>query len=253
MSDSDGDKIFPPTPQRRERARRDGQVARSQLLAQSLTWLAFLLALRYGGAWLWSALENAGAELWSGEAWVNVTAAQPLAGGRSLLARVGLAVLPWCGLLALLTLATQVVQTGWRFHPERLSTGWDRALSGSRGSPGERWAAALACLPQLAVIVGVVVWRLGPRWRDWADLAQAPVKTIAVQLSIEVLSTGIYACGALVALGALDYAIRWWRHERSLWMTREELEEELRHERRARPAAVRSRASAGPEAVVPTP
>jgi flagellar biosynthetic protein FlhB len=46
----------------------------------------------------------------------------------------------------------------------------------------------------------------------------------------EILArTGLQLGGALVALGALDYAYQRWRHERDLRMTPQELREELRN------------------------
>jgi flagellar biosynthesis protein FlhB len=43
-----------------------------------------------------------------------------------------------------------------------------------------------------------------------------------------VTETGVYAGGLLVVIGLADYGWSWWRLERSLWMTTEEMREEMR-------------------------
>lgn len=230
MDDNDADKLFPPTPRRREEARREGRVPRSGTLSSAVLSLVFLIALRFGGGSLWRSLELAGGALWSGGAWIRVDEAQPVASGRLAFASAGLAIAPWLALLAGLAVATNLAQVGFFYRPERLGEGWSHVLAGPSSGRGERWKTTFWGFLQMAAVILVVAWRLAPRYRVWGALPELPLPAAAAALAAEALDAGIYACGALVALGTIDYAWRWWQHERSLWMTFDELRAELKNE-----------------------
>lgn len=240
MDDSDADKIFPPTPRRREQARREGRFPHSRSLASALTLLVFFLALRHGGHYLWQGLESIGLELWARGAWIRVDEGSPVESSRSSLMATAITLSPWLLLLLGLAAATQFLQIGFQYRPERLTGGGSRLFSGGGSDLPERLGDTCWKLGQF-LVVGFVAFRsLATRMHDWAAITNLPLTAACQQLADETLTVGLHASGTLVAMGLIDFAWRWWRHEQSLWMTREELQEEMKSEAKASRPRTRS-------------
>jgi flagellar biosynthetic protein FlhB len=255
----DDERLFPPTPRRREEARRSGRVAHSRLLATALVMLVAFGALRWGGKWLWHGVHNVAERPWTSDgstpgapavvAWTSSIQVQPLLRVRELLTAVGGVVAPWLVLIVVLAIVANIAQFGFLFRPERLAERWEQPLSPASGGFGRRLRDALFALAQVAVIVGVAAWRLEPIFRgstlrgavddSSAITRQSPAMDLdawGAAVADAVLETGLYASGMLVVLGIVDYGWNWWRLERSLWMTTEEMREELRSDSaRSRP------------------
>ena len=305
-AEDDAERLFPPTPRRREEARRSGRVAHSRLLVSALVVLATMSALRWGGEWLWGGVRAAAERPWSDGAWIRAADTQPLQQTRELLAVAGSAVAPWLLLVIAVAILANVTQFGLLFRPERLAERWETLLGPPAFGFGRRFREALFAIAQVSVVAGVAFWRLEPLLRgvlvvappshspyDNAPHDNAPhgnalhgnalhgnalhgnalhgnalhgnapdgnapdgnaldgnaadghalygdaaTTTLAAGLdgvaawgetvAEAVLETGVYASGLLVVIGLIDYGWSWWRLERSLWMTTEELREEMR-------------------------
>ncbi len=275
-AEDDAERLFPPTPRRREEARRSGRVAHSRLLVSALVVLATMSALRWGGEWLWGGVRAAAERPWSDGAWIRAADTQPLQQTRELLAVAGSAVAPWLLLVIAVAILANVTQFGLLFRPERLAERWETLLGPPAFGFGRRFREALFAIAQVSVVAGVAFWRLEPLLRgvlvvappshsphDNAPHGNAPdgnapdgnaldgnaadghalygdaaTTTLAAGLdgvaawgetvAEAVLETGVYASGLLVVIGLIDYGWSWWRLERSLWMTTEELREEMR-------------------------
>ena len=280
-AEDDAERLFPPTPRRREEARRSGRVAHSRLLVSALVVLATMSALRWGGEWLWGGVRAAAERPWSDGAWIRAADTQPLQQTRELLAVAGSAVAPWLLLVIAVAILANVTQFGLLFRPERLAERWETLLGPPAVGFGRRFREALFAIAQVSVVAGVAFWRLEPLLRGVLVVAppshsphdnaphgnalhgnapdgnapdgnaldgnaadghalygDAATTTLAAGLdgvaawgetvAEAVLETGVYASGLLVVIGLIDYGWSWWRLERSLWMTTEELREEMR-------------------------
>jgi flagellar biosynthetic protein FlhB len=216
-----------PTPRRREKAREEGQVARSQELSTAAVVLAGTLALATLGA---PALAGYATRLMRASA--RALSGGPLApaGAISLLqgttAGLLLALLPFtlafAGAVTLVNLAQARGVVSWQPVSPKLSN-----VSPLRGlkrlfSP----EAAFAIFKSVAklAILGLVTWSVLARsWPELASLPQAgPAEAAAVLRSVLVrlaLMTGL----AYLALALADYGFQRWRFERGLRMTRQEL------------------------------
>ena len=247
-AEDDADRLFPPTPRRREEARRSGRVAHSRLLATALVMLVAMAGLRWGGEWLWGGVRGVAARPWSDRAWTRAAEFEPLQRTRELLIATGGVVAPWLLLLVAVVMAANIAQFGFLFRPERLAERWEQPLGNSSGGTARRLREALFAAAQVIVVVGVACWRLEPLFRGSTTGDSSLVWFPAVQESATmadawgaavaeaVLDTGLYASGWLVVLGLIDFGWSWWRLERSLWMTTEEMREELRSDSaRSRP------------------
>jgi len=290
-AENDAERLFPPTPRRREEARRSGRVAHSRLLVSALVVLATMTALRWGGEWLWGGVRASAERPWSDGAWIRAADTQPLQQTRELLAVAGSAVAPWLLLVIAVAILANVTQFGFLFRPERLAERWETLLGPPAVGFGRRFREALFAIAQVSVVAGVAFWRLEPLLRGVLAVASpshsahgnaphgnaphgnaphgnapdgnapdgnaldgnaaygtaadghalygdAATTTLAAGLdgvaswgetvAEAVLETGVYASGLLVVIGLIDYGWSWWRLERSLWMTTEELREEMR-------------------------
>ena len=140
-------------------------------------------------------------------------------------------------LLAMLALVliSSLVQSGWVFRPAAvspdlgrlsLSAGWGRFFSSSS------LASGFFALAKCAWLAGGLYWAVAPllAGRDAVSpqtLMGSP-GVAGVRLGSEyLLSSAAVLVVGLIALGALDWFYRWWRLERELMMTKEELKEEL--------------------------
>src|SRR6185295_17012912 len=96
-----GDKTHEATPYRRQKAREEGQVVRSQDLASAGLLIAGLLVLWYFSRSIANFLGSLTHELLGGEAWLSIDAPTAVHHSASLAMRLGLYVLPVLGLLML--------------------------------------------------------------------------------------------------------------------------------------------------------
>ncbi len=231
MAESAGEKKHDATPHRRQKAREQGQVARSQDLGSAL-----VLLLAVGLLW------------WSGPKILNSIALIMKAGftqdrywdidGVSAAGLVGSAfqeclwtLLPlMCGVCGI-ALVNNFFQVGFLFLPEKLNLDWKR-IDPFKG------AQRLVALPNVARLgfgllkVGLVtlVIALG-LWGRW-DLILTAQSLSAWDVGGLVWSTTMDLCLrtaiVLLLLALLDYGFQWWKLEQDLKMTDEELREEMK-------------------------
>jgi len=228
-----GDKIHPPTPRRRQRARQQGHVARSRdLVAAGVLLAAAAIAWMRGGH-LVRLLSGFAVSQLGGDAWLAADADFASDLGRVTLQRLAVVLLPLLGFLLLAAVGSQISQFGLLFLPERLApdvrridpaAGWRRMWSAENCV---RLGFALLKLAAVLLVAGWTLWGmrdqvLAAGAGDVRDLAGASL-SILTAVAVRVLVT-------LAALAVADYAYQRWCYERELWMTDEEMREEMRDE-----------------------
>lgn len=221
-----------PTERRREEAREQGQFAFSNELVNSLVLLAGALALTWGGGPLVSGLHSGLRErLQTLPTEMNAHEASDL------MTRVASRGLEIAGALCVgmfaVGLGANIAQAGFRVTPEALGpkweklnpvTGWQRIASLAGVTRGV-WAVV-----RVTVISAVVWWVLVG---TDGQIAALPAGTLGQSVGSvwDLASRLIVAVGtSLVTIGVGDYAVQWFRHEKSLMMTKQELKEEQKDE-----------------------
>ncbi len=221
-----------PTERRRDEAREKGQFAFSSELANSLVLLAGALAVTWGGGTLVAGLHSVLHErLQNLPVEMNAHEASDL---MSRIAARGLEIVGGlCGGMFVVGLGANLSQVGLRVTPESLGpkweklnpvTGWQRIMSLAGVARGF-WAVT-----RVILISAVVWWVL--RGAD-GQIASLPDGTLgqSVSRAWDLASRMIVAvAGSLVVIGVGDYAVQWFRHEKSLMMTKQELKEEQKDE-----------------------
>ncbi len=221
-----------PTERRREEAREQGQFAFSTELANSLLLLAGATTVTWGSGTLVNGLH---AVLQERLRYLPVEMTSHEASHLMLsLAGRGLELVGWlCGGMFVVGLGANLAQVGLRVNPDSLGpkwekldpiNGWQRIMS-LAGIARGIWA-----IVRVILISAVVWWVL--RGADGIILS-LPSGTLAESVSTtwDLASRMIVAvAGSLVAIGAGDYAVQWFRHEKSLLMSKQELKEEQKDE-----------------------
>ena len=234
-----------PTERRRDEAREQGQFAFSTELANSLVLLAGALAVTWGGGSLVAGLYGGLRERLH-HLPVEMTAHEACQLVMGLAARGMELVGAVCvGMLAV-GFGANIAQAGFRITPDALGpkweklnpvTGWQRIASLAGVARGV-WA-----IVRVIVISSVVWWVLRDRDGQIMSLASGSLGESVGTVWDMASRMIVTVASSLVAIGAGDYAVQWFRNEKSLMMTKQELKEEhkddegdpqLRNQRRQR-------------------
>ena len=222
-----------PTPRRREEARAQGQVAFSTDLTTGLLLLCGIVTLSLGGHALATALYQ-GIHfdlLHASGASLDAALAQNVFVG--LFGR-GLSLIGFFfAAILVASIAIPVLQVGFHLTPGLLGLRFDRI------SPAQGWSRLLSrnavmkgllSVLKVSAVAGVAIWVLKARGVQIASLGETGLVGAVEQAWSLVIRVGLAVAGTLVVLGVADYAFQYWRFEQSLWMTRQEVKEELKRE-----------------------
>src|SRR5262245_54471249 len=125
-SEEFGDKTHEATPYRRQKAREEGQVVRSQDLASAGLLIAGLLILWYFGDSLADFFGRLAADQLGGEAWLAIDSQTAAHQTAALAWRLAIGVLPLLALLMLAAILAQMGQFGFLYLPQKLALDWQR-------------------------------------------------------------------------------------------------------------------------------
>lgn len=239
MADID-EKTLEPTPHRRQRARAEGNVARSTDFTSAGLLLGGLVVLVFTGGALLDFLTGVLTESLGGNAWLHLVRSgqspqapavaeqfSPLMQG---LAKV---LVPPLALVALLAVALNVVQTGFLFLPGKLAPDAARLnpLSGvQRMFSAPSGMRLVFGLLKLSVIGAVAFASVYQRRAELAAVGELELPRLTAFLWDLCLWTSLKVGSALLILAIVDYGYQRFRHERELRMTPQELREELRNQ-----------------------
>jgi len=232
MPDQHGDKSQEPTPHRRQKAREQGQVAKSQDLASAVLLLLGMLALIISGGTMMEFLAHFTQRHLGGDPWL--AADREFAVQRFHATVQGLAryVLPIMGLTLLAAVAANLAQIGFLFVPSRLSPDLTRIdpLKGLQRLFSVTTAGRLGFgIFKILVIAVVAFASLYSERETILGLTALALPEIAAYLAEILLWTTVKVGMALLALAILDYGFQRWKHEQDLKMTPQEVREEMKH------------------------
>ena len=231
MAFEDSERTQPATPRRRQEARERGQVARSVEVNSALILLGTFGALAIEGA-------NTGRVLLmtfeKGLALPGRVDLTPEAVRELFLwvaAAVGRAIVP-VALAAMVTgVLANILQVGFYPTSQAIQLNWARVspMRGLSNLLSLRGGAELAKAILKLTILGTVAYRtLQPEWAHFPELVQMDLlEVLAWELGLG-LRLGLKVALAYCGLAALDYAFQRWQHEKSLRMSRAEVQEEAR-------------------------
>ena len=231
MPEQFGDKQHEATPHRRQKAREEGQVAKSQDLASAVMLLGSMAAIYYFGEDLFGFLVSLSRLQFENEAWLSTDTETVVARWQSLFLEVGRLMLPLLGAIFLVAVVSQLGQVGFLFLPQKL------ALDISRVDPlrGLKRLFSITSAMRLAfgifkiAVIGSVA--LAAIWMDRSDVLQLSALSVfeiwGFLIKIAFWTT-VKIGLALLLLALLDYGFQRWKQGQDLRMTTQELRDELK-------------------------
>ncbi|MBW3599704.1 MAG: EscU/YscU/HrcU family type III secretion system export apparatus switch protein [Planctomycetes bacterium] len=231
MPEQFGDKQYDATPHRRQKAREEGQLPRSQDLASAVVLVGGLTAMLLLGRRLYEFLGNlARHQLGSVPELENdlgTISVQAGAVGRELAS----AMLPLLAVIVIAAVLVNLAQVGFLFLPQKLAFDLNRVnpLSGFQRlfslPSAARFGFGLFKVVIVGIVAGLSVWGQGD---EILALVGASVPEIAVFLFQTVFWTSLKIAAALMILALLDYLFQRWKSEQDLKMTHREIQEEMK-------------------------
>lgn len=224
---SDLERTESPTPRRLEKAREEGQIARSQELSTFIVLLA-----GFGGVWLM------GAGLWERMTGVMKGGLQfhsgPAADPQSMVLTLHalfenalLGLLPLLLLLLLAALAAPMLLNGWMISPLKFDPARLNPLSGLGRIFSLHGLVELAKAVAKALIVGsVAAWVIWSHREEMLTLAARSLEGGSTLMASLLGSSLLTVICAMVLIAAIDVPYQLWSHHKKLRMTKEEVRKE---------------------------
>lgn len=232
MSEQTGEKSQDPTPHRRQQAREEGQVFKSQDLASAALLILGAMTLLLTGGRLVDFFQSLAVRELGANVRLVMDTAEVTAEWWAVIGQLARAVLPIIIVLLVGAVAVDLAQVGFLFLP-------DKALPDlARLDPlaGLQRIFSLANVVRLGLgiakvlIVASVAWVAVYQERQIiVGLAGRGLPEIASYLVQVLLWTSLKVAGALALLAILDFGFQWWKHEQDLRMTPQEVREEMKN------------------------
>lgn len=228
-ADSDLERTESATPRRLEKAREEGQIARSQELSTFVVLLAGAGGLSFMGS---SLLERLAGVMKRGLQFNSGPTSDPQSMVLKLYELMGdalLGLLPWLALLSIAALAAPLLLNGWIFTPPKFD--FER-LNPARGLGRIFSVSGLAelakAMAKALVIGGIAAWVMWHNREVLFSLAGHNVEAGSAQMA-DLLGASILTvvCGMLV-IAAIDVPYQLWNYYGKLRMTREEVRQEAK-------------------------
>ncbi len=232
MPGPEGDKSQEPTPHRRQKAREEGQVAKSQDLGSATILLIGLLVLMALGGRLIEFLGAFTTQQLGAVPNLSIDAEGAVNAFHGVVAPLSRHLLPIMGALLLAAVAVNVFQVGFLFLPAKLApdlTRLDPIKGVGRLVSLRNVVRLLFGIFKIAVIASVAYASLYGERDVILGLTGRTVPQAAYYLVHILLWTSIKIAVALLILALLDFAFQKWKHEQDLRMTPQEVREEMKN------------------------
>ena len=231
MADTEAERTEEATPKRRDEAREEGRVPKSQELTIAVSLLGSAMAISALTPMMGRSLLNTLGEGLSqiGTLRVDVESAPLIL--RDTFIKAGSATLALLLALAAATLAIAALQARGVFSLKALSPKFNRLnpAENIKNIVGIRTVVELVKSLAKVAIVGFAVWgsikTAIPESVTLSQMSQLGFLFLVKKYAIRMLAS---AGAAYLALAAADYLYQWWQHEQSLKMTKEEVKQELK-------------------------
>jgi flagellar biosynthetic protein FlhB len=232
MPDQDGEKSQDPTPHRRQKAREEGQVAKSQDLGSAALLLVAMLILLTAGRSVTHFVADYSRRLLGSEPWVRADVEFAVSVWNGTVAGLARELLPIFGLMLMAAIAVNLAQVGFMFLPQKVQpdiTKIDPLKGAKRLFSMQSVARLVFGLFKVLVVALVAYFSLYNEKEAVLGLAALSVSEITAYLTQLLIWTTIKIGVALLILAILDYAFQRWKHEQDLKMTTQEVREEMRN------------------------
>lgn len=231
MAEGGGEKKHEATPYRRQKAREEGQIPKSQDLASAVLLLVGIVVLQFTGPQLLTILVGLFKDQFTSTAYWQTDPATNIVVLAQVVIRVGIGLVPLLGLLVLSSIVVSVGQTGFILLPDKLGMDWNRVnpLAGFSRifsiTNATRLGFGLLKIGLVSIILFMGVWN---RWNEILDISKMPIEPASQLIWQITTNLCLQAAVVLTILAVADYAFQRWHFEQELRMTDEEIREEMK-------------------------
>jgi flagellar biosynthetic protein FlhB len=231
VAEHDSEKSQDATPHRREKAREEGQAARSQDFTSAVVLLSGVIALLMLGGSLLDMLARYVQLQLGGEAWLSVDTGFLQHHWNTLMWQLATTALPIMAVPMFVAIAAILMQVGVMFLPQKVMPDWSHV--NPLTSFGRMFSMAsvmrltfgLFKVAIVATVAGVALFNRSDEVLALAGLSAGQVGQVLLDL---VLWTTLKIGIALVVLALIDYFYQRYRFEQELKMSIQEVREELK-------------------------
>ena len=230
-NETGGEKSLPASAQKKQRAREQGNVARSQDLSSGLALLAALLGLWLLAGRMWRNLIQAMHHYLDDTLQVLPTRDTVAYVSAEVVWYTAIVVLPFMLVMLVAGVAANVLQVGFLMTAQPLQPKFDRLnpISGLRRFVSARvFVELVKSILKLVVITAIVWYGVRNRLGEVLYTVHLQPESLAWAVSSLVVAIWWRVVLAMLILGILDYGVQRWMYERELRMTVQEAREEAK-------------------------
>ena len=232
MAENDSERTEEPTPERRRKAREEGQFPRAKDAGNIAASVLVMLVLAGLGEGMSRELHRFAARCFSEP--YELLRGDPAAVFQAVATIVAVIVLPIAAAAALGGLALGVAEAGYHPNIELAAPKWDRLDPLPKLKQMlmlQETAVDIALQLARVVVVGVVAYQsVKDTFPRLMQLNRVDLQTGATELASALLELSLWASLALAALALLDFLKSYRKHEQSIRMSRQELKEEMKQQ-----------------------
>lgn len=230
-NETGAEKSLPASAQKKQRAREQGNVARSQDLSSGLALLAALLGLWLLAGLMWRGMLQAMHHYFANTLEVLPTVDAMAFINWQAIWFTAVSVLPFMVLMAVVGVGANVLQIGFLATAQPLQPKFDRLnpISGMRRFFSMRIVIELVkSILKLVVITAIVWYGIRNRFGEVLFTMHLTPDGLAWAVSSLVVAIWWRVVLAMLVLGVLDFGVQRWMHERELRMTVQEARDEAK-------------------------
>ena len=233
MTDEFGEKTHDATAYRRQQARDEGQVVKSQDLTSAVLLITALLILWYSGSSLVTFFGHSARDHLGGEAWLAMDRQQICHHAARMGLDLALVVLPVLGMLMAAAIVVHLAQSGFLYLPDKLGFDLKRIDPLQNGKRIFSITSVVHLgmgMLKVGLVAGVAAYCV---WNERDNLLKLPDQStaeIASYTFATLLWTSLKIGGALAVLAICDYGYLFWKHEQDLKMSHQEIREEMKQQ-----------------------
>ncbi len=234
MSKGSAEKSEKPTPGKREKARKKGQVAKSREVSSAVILIASMGLFYIAGSWMvWNLADFMGGIFMN----MNDLRMQDNAGASALLIEIFKTILfiliPFMSVIVIAGIISNLAQIGFLFSTEMLTPKLSHLnpISGMKKFVSIKSLVELVkSLLKITIVGGIGYWVLKGELENISGLIQMQVSEILAYAGTAAFKISLYVCIALIILAILDITYQRWQYEQDLKMTKQEVKDELKQQ-----------------------
>ncbi|MCF7960585.1 MAG: EscU/YscU/HrcU family type III secretion system export apparatus switch protein [Pirellula sp.] len=229
--DRSGDKKHEGTDHRRQKARDEGNVARSQDLSSAALLLVGIMLLDYTGPRMFQMMISFVTEELSSPLDWDSDARTAVLQFIKLLTKGGLAILPLMGGVLATSLIVHYAQVGVLWLPDKLGIDFSRInpIQGFQRLFSIVSVSRLGFgLVKIGLVAGVFLMGAWSRWDSILAMGSADIETVGQIVWTTMIGLCRNVAASLLVLSVIDYGFQRWKYNQDLMMTDEELREEMK-------------------------